>query len=139
MLARTAADVFGVHPVAPGARYDSIGLVPLINGGDIVSVSPRSAIIKTKSTGASLTYLQTPQPGALSGHSVLPGIVIFGHVAGDSPPRTSLARTRCELQLVIVCRCLGRRGWDPPERRCPLSAILVESIHDGFTTAISPA
>jgi hypothetical protein len=50
-------DVFGVHPVAPSARYDAMGLVPLIGGGDIVTITETSATIRGRS-GRELVYLR---------------------------------------------------------------------------------
>ena len=31
-------DVFGIHPAAPSARYDAMGLVPLIGGGEVTVI-----------------------------------------------------------------------------------------------------
>jgi hypothetical protein len=42
-----ASDVFGVHPVAPSCRYDRMGLVLLINGGEVISIEASNAVIKT--------------------------------------------------------------------------------------------
>jgi hypothetical protein len=50
-----AADVFGVHPGAPSMRFDEMGLVPLINGGEVVSITDRGASVKTTG-GSLLTY-----------------------------------------------------------------------------------
>lgn len=62
----SAEDVFGVHPAAPGASYDTAGLVVLINGGDVVDIDHRSASIKTRSSGAILVYLRTPRNGSIA-------------------------------------------------------------------------
>lgn len=48
-------DVFGVHPSKPNARFDSMGLVPLIGGGKIIDIKPNLAVIRMPS-GNSLTY-----------------------------------------------------------------------------------
>ena len=61
----SALDVFGVHPVAPSATYDAIGLVPLIRGGDVVAIGSDHATVRTQE-GTLLTYLRRPQPGAIA-------------------------------------------------------------------------
>jgi hypothetical protein len=50
-------NVFGVHCQAPEARYDVMGLGPLIGGGEVVSLTRTHATIRTP-TGASLSYLK---------------------------------------------------------------------------------
>jgi hypothetical protein len=62
----SAEDVFGVHPVAPGARYDTAGLVVLIDGGEVTAMSEKSASIRTRSSGATLIYLRTPRDGSVA-------------------------------------------------------------------------
>jgi hypothetical protein len=64
-LGWTAEDVFGVHPAAPGARYDCAGLVPLIGGGEVVSIAADRATIRMP-TGGELVYLRRPRPGAVA-------------------------------------------------------------------------
>jgi hypothetical protein len=64
-LGWSAEDVFGVHPAAPGARYDCMGLVPLIGGGIVVSMTTDRATIR-KVSGAELVYLRRPRPGAIA-------------------------------------------------------------------------
>ncbi|HEX2257939.1 MAG TPA: hypothetical protein VHG92_14810 [Afifellaceae bacterium] len=63
-LGWTAEDVFGMHPAAPGARMDAMGLVPLINGGEVVSLGAGRANIRM-ARGGILTYLRRPRPGAV--------------------------------------------------------------------------
>jgi hypothetical protein len=58
-------DVFGVHPTAPNANYSLSGLVPLIRGGEMVSISTDRATIR-RHAGASLTYLRLPMAGAVA-------------------------------------------------------------------------
>ncbi len=53
-------DVFGVHPLAPAARYDAMGLVLLIRGGEVIALDERRATIRMPS-GAELTYLKRPR------------------------------------------------------------------------------
>jgi hypothetical protein len=48
-------DVFGVHPLAPNARYDAMGLIPLIRGGALVDIRSDRAVIKSRS-GNNLTF-----------------------------------------------------------------------------------
>jgi hypothetical protein len=54
-LGWTVADVFGVDPTAPAARFDRMGLVPLIRGGAVVAIDTNSATIQTR-TGGTLRY-----------------------------------------------------------------------------------
>jgi hypothetical protein len=51
----SAKDVFGVHPFTPNARYDAMGLVPLMRGGEIIDLTPCRATIRTLG-GNCLTY-----------------------------------------------------------------------------------
>ena len=60
-----AEDVFGVHPVVPSARYDLMGLVPLIGGGEVVAVTSDRATIR-RGTGAELAYLRQAVDGAVA-------------------------------------------------------------------------
>jgi hypothetical protein len=64
-LGWSAEDVFGVHPTAPGARYDCMGLVPLIGGGTVVSITTDRATIR-QASGATLVYLRRPRLGAIA-------------------------------------------------------------------------
>jgi hypothetical protein len=54
-LGWTAEDLFGLHPAAPTARYDAMGLLPLLNGRKVKSITADHAIIHTPS-GGQLTY-----------------------------------------------------------------------------------
>lgn len=61
----SAADVFGLHPAAPASRYDGMGLVPLIGGGEVIAVEPDHAVIRMQ-CGACLTYyLRRLRPDAV--------------------------------------------------------------------------
>jgi hypothetical protein len=51
----SAIDVFGLHPDAPAARYDGMGLVPLISGGEVVAIEVGHATIRAPG-GSCLTY-----------------------------------------------------------------------------------
>jgi hypothetical protein len=57
-------DVFGVHVRAPAARYDGMGLVPLIRGGEIVALTRHRATIRMRG-GAELIYLKRPLQDAV--------------------------------------------------------------------------
>ena len=57
-------DLFGVHPVAPTARYDVMGLIPLMRGSRVVAVDEQSATIRSR-RGSLLTYLRRPSAGAV--------------------------------------------------------------------------
>jgi hypothetical protein len=48
-------DVFGAHPVKPNDRFDAMGLVPLIRGGEVIDVKSDMAVIRMP-TGNNLTY-----------------------------------------------------------------------------------
>ncbi len=50
-----ALDLFGVHPTAPTARFDCMGLVPLLRGRAVLALTDNSAAIKAAS-GGSLTF-----------------------------------------------------------------------------------
>jgi hypothetical protein len=54
-LGWTAEDVFGLHPAAPNGRYDAMGLVPLLDGRKVASISADRATIGTP-RGGTLTY-----------------------------------------------------------------------------------
>lgn len=54
-----AADLFGVHPKAPAARPDCMGLVPLIGGGAVVAITEATARIRFP-TGSEQTYYRRP-------------------------------------------------------------------------------
>ena len=57
-------DLFGVHPAAPTARFDVMGLVPVINGGKVASITERSAAIQTPG-GSRLMFMRRPSSGAI--------------------------------------------------------------------------
>ena len=56
-LGWTALDLFGVHQVAPAVRYDAMGLMPLIRGGEVVALDATRATIRMPAGGL-LTYLR---------------------------------------------------------------------------------
>ena len=59
-----AVDIFGVHPRAPSARYDAMGLVPLIRGGTVVAIEASRATIRSPGGGL-LTYLRLQRAEAV--------------------------------------------------------------------------
>ncbi|OSI70481.1 hypothetical protein [Bradyrhizobium canariense] len=63
-LGWTALDLFGVHPVAPGCRYDVMGLVMLLGGGSVVALTDQAAAFRRPS-GSTLTYRRKPMSNAV--------------------------------------------------------------------------
>ena len=63
-LGWTAVDLFGVHPVAPAARFDIMGLLPLLQGGAVIALTEDAATIRRQS-GATLTYPRSDRTGAV--------------------------------------------------------------------------
>jgi hypothetical protein len=63
-LGWTALNLFGVHPTAPGARYDVMGLVPMIRRGRVSALTERTASIRQRS-GSTLIYARTSTEGAV--------------------------------------------------------------------------
>ncbi len=56
-----ALDLFGVHPTAPTARFDCMGLVPLLKGRPMLALTDDSAAIKAASSGT-LTFRRRAAP-----------------------------------------------------------------------------
>jgi hypothetical protein len=63
-LGWTALDLFGVHPVAPGCRYDIMGLVMLLGSGTVFALTERTAAF-WRPSGSTLTYRRKPMSGAV--------------------------------------------------------------------------
>ena len=63
-LGWSTLDVFGVHPEAPAARYDVMGLVPLLGDRELTAVEATHATMRMP-TGSKLTYLRRRRPGAV--------------------------------------------------------------------------
>ena len=59
-----ATELFGVHPLAPAARFDAMGLVLIISGGEVVSIDERSATIRSPG-GQLLVYMRRPSNEAV--------------------------------------------------------------------------
>jgi hypothetical protein len=70
-LGWTALDLFGVHPTAPAARFDVMGLLLLVQGGAVVALTADAATIRRK-TGALLTCRRPVAPGAILISAVRP-------------------------------------------------------------------
>jgi hypothetical protein len=60
-----AADVFGLHPIAPNANNSLSGLVLLINGGEVVRLARDYATIRT-ARGSELSYLRREMAGSVA-------------------------------------------------------------------------
>jgi hypothetical protein len=63
-LGWTALDLFGVHPIAPAARFDVMGLLLLTQGGAVVALTADGATVR-RTTGAALSYQRPTQAGAV--------------------------------------------------------------------------
>lgn len=59
-LCWTANDLFGLHPAAPLARYDAMGLCWLLCGRQVVSIFRGSATIAGNSGGRLVHYKRPP-------------------------------------------------------------------------------
>jgi hypothetical protein len=70
-LGWTALDLFGVHPFAPAARFDVMGLLLLVQGGTVVALTANAATIRRK-TGALLSCRRPVAPGAILISAVRP-------------------------------------------------------------------
>jgi hypothetical protein len=55
VLAWTVDDLFGLHPIAPLARYDAMGLLWLLQGRPVLALTEDSAAIEN-SSGAISVY-----------------------------------------------------------------------------------
>ena len=63
-LGWTALDLFGVHPTAPAERFDVMGLLPILQGAEVVALTAQAATFRRRS-GAILTYRRADQTGAV--------------------------------------------------------------------------
>ena len=63
-LGWTALDLFGVHPIAPAARFDLMGLILLLHGSEVVALTEESATIR-RSSNATMTYRRSSTTGAV--------------------------------------------------------------------------
>jgi hypothetical protein len=60
----TALDLFGVHPTAPTARFDVMGLIPMLRSRAVITLTQDSAVIRGRS-GAGLVYRRKPDSQAV--------------------------------------------------------------------------
>lgn len=60
-LGWTAIDLFGVHPVAPATRFDVMGLIPVLNGAAVLTLTANTATMRRPSS-AVLTYRRRSKP-----------------------------------------------------------------------------
>jgi hypothetical protein len=66
-LGWSVEDVLGMHPLAPEARYDAVGLVPLIRGNEVVAISKHRATIRTARGGLMTYYRHRPNNNSVLG------------------------------------------------------------------------
>jgi hypothetical protein len=60
----TALDLFGVHPTRPAVRFDVMGLLLLMQGGEVTALTEESAAIRRPS-GAILRFHRPAAGGVL--------------------------------------------------------------------------
>jgi hypothetical protein len=61
LLGWTSLDLFGVHPIASAARFDVMGLIPILNGADVLALTSQTATVR-RTSGAVLTF-RRPEHG----------------------------------------------------------------------------
>jgi hypothetical protein len=64
LLAWSDKDLIGVHPRAPAARYDAMGLLFLIRGGEVIELHDQCAKIRSQ-RGSTLVYRKCGYAGAV--------------------------------------------------------------------------
>jgi hypothetical protein len=62
----SAADIFGLSPHGPATRYDGMGLVALIRGGEVTEITSEHATIRAPSGNCLTYYLRRPRPEAVA-------------------------------------------------------------------------
>jgi hypothetical protein len=82
----TTLDLFGVHPAAPAARYDVMGLIPMLSRADVMSLTDSAAIVRRQS-GAVLTYRGHYREGA----------VVLSQVRLSSPAKKEPALAEADM------------------------------------------
>ena len=60
----TVFDLFAVHPISPAARFDVMGLIPILRGRKVCALAERTATIDCKS-GAKQTFNRPTGTGAV--------------------------------------------------------------------------
>jgi hypothetical protein len=63
-LGWSETELFGVHPRAPASRFDAMGLVFIIKGGEVVSLDRKQARLKTVG-GSSVVFRKPRNPDAV--------------------------------------------------------------------------
>jgi hypothetical protein len=64
LLGWTSLDLFGVHPIAPAARFDVMGLIPILNGAEVLALTSQTATTRRMSS-AVLIYRRPEHGGAV--------------------------------------------------------------------------
>ena len=64
LLGWTSLDLFGVHPIAPAARFDVMGLIPILNGAEVLALTSQTATMRRVS-GAVLNFRRPEQGEAV--------------------------------------------------------------------------
>jgi hypothetical protein len=72
LLGWSDKDLIGVHPTAPAVRYEAMGLVLLIRGGNLVEMDERAAVLRSPG-GSLLTYRRLANPNAIPLWDLPPG------------------------------------------------------------------
>lgn len=70
LLGWTSIDLFGVHSIAPAARSDEMGLIPILNGAEVLALTSQTATMRRLSS-AILTF-RRPEHGRAIVFSQLP-------------------------------------------------------------------
>ena len=63
-LGWTTLDLFGVHPISLNARFDVMGLIPMLRSRAVTTLTQDSAVIRSRS-GAGLVYRRKPDSQAV--------------------------------------------------------------------------
>jgi hypothetical protein len=71
LLGWTSLDLFGVHPVAPAARFDVMGLIPILNGAEVLALTNQTATMRRVSSAVQ-TYSRPKVSGAIVISQLLP-------------------------------------------------------------------
>ena len=64
LLGWTSLDLFGVHPIAPAARFDVMGLIPILNGAEVLALTSQTATMR-RASSAVQTYRRPRRGGAI--------------------------------------------------------------------------
>ena len=64
LLGWTSLDLFGVHPIAPAVRFDVMGLIPILNGAEVLALTSQTATMRRVSSAVQ-TYRRPKHDGAI--------------------------------------------------------------------------